>query len=57
MASRQSTVLSDDLMGLDGTGKNSTEAQDSMFGANEPWNEGLSDFHYRGGRPERAELE
>ena len=54
---RQSTVLSDDLMGLDGTGKNSTEAQDSMFGANEPWNEGLSDFHYRGGRPERAELE
>ena len=55
---RQSNVLSDDLLGLDGSGKNSTEAQDSMFGANEPWNEGLSDFNYhQGGAVERAELE
>ncbi|KAK5125151.1 hypothetical protein LTR85_000827 [Meristemomyces frigidus] len=54
---KQSEVLSDDLIGLDGLEpKTSTDAQDSIVGANEPWNEGLSDFHW-GGELERAELE
>lgn len=30
---------------------------DSVIGANEPWNEGLSDFHYRGNDFDRTELE
>ncbi|KAK5126846.1 hypothetical protein LTR08_004581 [Meristemomyces frigidus] len=51
---RQSEVLSDDLMEV---AKKSTDAQDSMFGANEPWNEGLSDFQCWGDGLERAELE
>ncbi|KAK4540869.1 hypothetical protein LTR36_008811 [Oleoguttula mirabilis] len=54
---RQSEVLSDELMGLDGQEpKTSTDAQDAIVGANEPWNAGLSDFHWSG-ELERAELE
>jgi len=43
----QSEWMSDDLMNPN------KEANDSMF--NEPWNEGLSDFHYGGGQFEEAE--
>lgn len=39
-------VLSDDLMTPD-LKRSDTIAKDSMF-SNEPWNEGLSDFHYGG---------
>jgi len=51
---KKSEVLSDEL--LSGPAKRSTDAQDSMFTPNEPWNEGLSDFHWDGGL-ERTELE
>ncbi|GIZ38326.1 hypothetical protein CKM354_000174600 [Cercospora kikuchii] len=45
--------LNDDLM----MGDPYREGRDdSMFSANEPWNEGLSDFHYRG-EFDRTELE
>jgi hypothetical protein len=50
-----SRVLSDELMGL-GLFPPKPEPADSMFGANEPWNEGLSNFHY-GGDMDRTELE
>lgn len=43
---RRETYLSDDLM--DPYWSKNEEKNDSMFGANEPWNEGLSDFHYGG---------
>lgn len=41
---QKSDWLSDDLMIGEAGYK---EPTDSMFGSNEPWNEGLSDFHYR----------
>lgn len=41
-----SQCLSDDLQGL-AIFPPKPEPADSMFGANEPWNEGLSNFHYR----------
>lgn len=59
---RASHMLSDDLLGLSFEPKempmdgSSAGKQDSMFSANEPWNEGLSDFHY-GGELDRTELE
>ncbi|KAK4497340.1 hypothetical protein PRZ48_011791 [Zasmidium cellare] len=43
---RRETYLNDDL--LDGYWNKNEDKNDSMFGANEPWNEGLSDFHYGG---------
>ena len=46
--------LSDEL--LMGDPNKSEGRDDSMFSANEPWNEGLSDFHYRG-EYDRTELE
>lgn len=54
VARKQSDVLSDDLLG--GPSKTSTDAQDSMFTPNEPWNAGLSEFHWSGG-VDRSELE
>ena len=57
---RASHMLSDDLMGLSFAPKeipmDGGSKQDSTFGSNEPWNEGLSDFHY-GGEFDRTELE
>ena len=67
---KQSAVLSDSLLGLGiGSRANRGREIDSMFsansggnepsaevGANEPWNEGLSDFH-RYDDAERSELE
>lgn len=53
---RKSNVLADELMGPIGPWKRINDAQDSMFSANEPWNEGLSDFHWSGDM-ERSELE
>ncbi|SMQ55082.1 unnamed protein product [Zymoseptoria tritici ST99CH_1A5] len=38
-------------------GWRSDGAHDSMFGSNEPWNEGLSDFKYRGELDRTSELE
>ncbi|EMD00159.1 hypothetical protein BAUCODRAFT_367082 [Baudoinia panamericana UAMH 10762] len=52
---RQSDVLSDELLGLGGPPKPGEDSKDSVF-SNEPWNEGLSDFHWDGGT-ERSELE
>ena len=49
---KQSEVLSDDLLGA--MPKRISAAQDSMF-SNEPWNQGLSDFHH-GGDYEISEL-
>ena len=43
---KNSNVLSDDLMAPD-LKRSDTIAKDSMF-SNEPWNEGLSEFHYGG---------
>lgn len=45
---QQSEWLNDDLLWQEAGQSTGKEAHDSMFGANEPWNEGLSDFHYRG---------
>lgn len=50
-----SKVVSDDLMGL-GMFPPKPEPADSVVGANEPWNEGLSNFHY-GGDVDPTELE
>lgn len=47
--------LSDDLL-MGDPSKSHNGRDDSMFSANEPWNEGLSDFHYRG-EYDRTELE
>lgn len=52
---KDSQLLSDDLMGL-GLIPPKPEATDSIFSANEPWNEGLSNFHY-GGDIDPTELE
>lgn len=52
---KRSEVLPDDLLGSWGPSKKSTDANDSVM-ASEPWNEGLSDFHW-GGEMERVELE
>lgn len=58
---RKSGVLADELMQPGGVvpdfaaEKREEEPADSMFSANEPWNEGLSDFHW-GGDVERSEL-
>jgi hypothetical protein len=49
---RQSEILPDELLNP----PKSKDGSDSMFSANEPWNEGLSDFHW-GGDMERAEFE
>ncbi|KAK6443567.1 hypothetical protein LTR95_000394 [Oleoguttula sp. CCFEE 5521] len=55
MVRRGTHMLSDDMMAL--TMKERAESvHDSVMGANEPWNAGLSDFHYGGGM-DRAELE
>lgn len=43
---KESNVLADDLIAPD-LKRSDTIAKDSMF-SNEPWNEGLSDFHYGG---------
>lgn len=54
---KQSEVLSDDLIGLDGQDpRASADPKDSIVGSNQPWNEGLSDFHW-GGELQRTELE
>lgn len=50
----KSEYLSDDLMDPYWA---KSEANDSMFSPNEPWNEGLSDFHYRMDDRYGAELE
>jgi len=50
-----SRALSDELLGL-GLYPPKPEPADSMFSSNEPWNEGLSNFHY-GGDIDRTELE
>jgi len=50
-----SQVLSDELVGL-GFYPPKPEPADSMFSNNEPWNAGLSNFHY-GGDIDRTELE
>lgn len=52
---KRSEILSDDLLAPWNPSKNSTDANDSVI-ASEPWNEGLSDFHW-GGEMERVELE
>lgn len=52
---REASVLSDDMRGL-GLFPPKPELADSMLSANEPWNEGLSNFHY-GGDVDPTELE
>ncbi|TKA75543.1 hypothetical protein B0A55_03531 [Friedmanniomyces simplex] len=52
---RQSAILSDDLLGIGGPNKAGEDARDSVH-SNEPWNEGLSEFHW-GGEIDRVELE
>ena len=55
MKRKQSSILPDELLGLDGPTNTGGDVHDSMVSANEPWNEGLSDFHW-GGELERSEL-
>ncbi|KAK4898192.1 hypothetical protein LTR27_004199 [Elasticomyces elasticus] len=51
----QSMFLSDDLLGLPEVDKSSDGPKDSVH-SNEPWNEGLSEFHW-GAETERVEME
>ncbi|KXT15535.1 hypothetical protein AC579_3404 [Pseudocercospora musae] len=53
---QQSEWLNDDLLWQEAGHSTNKDAKDSMFSANEPWNEGLSDFHYRGA-DDRTELD
>ncbi|KAK5108634.1 hypothetical protein LTR62_008125 [Meristemomyces frigidus] len=54
MDRRVSEVLSDDLLAFNEATREAEEQ--SRVASNEPWNEGLSDFHW-GGEMERVELE